>query len=184
MIWIVIVVIAIIVCIIIMYNGLIRTKNRVSNAWSQIEVQLQRRFDLIPNLVESVKGYMNHEESTLSKVVELRTSWANTNSVQEKAKLDGELSTAIKSIMVVAENYPELKANQNFLQLQEELKNTESKIAYSRQFYNETVTQLNNKLETFPTKIIGKIFKFEKADLFVAESEEVRKAVKVDFSKE
>ena len=178
----IIIIVVIAICIVIMYNDLVRTRNRVNNAWSQVDVQLQRRFDLIPNLVDSVKGYMNHEESTLSKIAELRTTWANTTSIQEKAKLEGELSTALKSIMAVSENYPELKANQNFLQLQEELKNTESKIAYARQFYNDVVTKFNTKLEVFPTNMIGRLFKFELSELFQVESEEVRNNVKVDFS--
>ena len=165
------------------YNGLIQSRNKVKNAWSQIDVQLQRRFDLIPNLIESVKGYMGHEEGVLTKVTELRSSWANATTVSEKAALDDELTGALKTIMAVSENYPDLKANQNFSELQEELRNTENKIAYARQFYNDSVTMYNTKLQMFPTNIVAAIFSFKEEELFKTESEEARKNVKVDFSK-
>jgi LemA protein len=177
-------IIVIFVCALIIfysYNGLVVSKNKVKNAWSQIDVQLQRRFDLIPNLVESVKGYMEHEKSVLEKVTELRTSWANAGSIAEKAELDNQLSGALKTIMSVSENYPELKANQNFSELQEELRNTENKISYSRQFYNDAVTMYNNKLEMVPTNMIASMFKFEPAELFRVEAEEVKQNVKVQF---
>ena len=148
-----------------------------------MDVQLQRRFDLIPNLVETVKGYMGHESEVFTKVAELRTAWANTTSVKEKAELDNQLSGTLKTIMAVSENYPELKANQNFSELQEELRNTENKISYSRQFYNDTVTKYNTKLEIFPTNIIANMFHFEPAELFKVDTEEARKNVKVDFGK-
>ena len=164
-----------------MYNGLVQAKIKVDNAWSQIDIQLQRRFDLIPNFVETVKGYMNHEQKTFEKIAELRTSWANSKSVSEKADLDNQLSTALKTIMAVSENYPELKANQNFSQLSEELRNTENKISFSRQFYNDTVTMYNTKLQVFPSNIIAGMFNFTARDLFKAESDEARKNVKVDF---
>ena len=177
-------IIVIFVCALIIfysYNGLVVSKNKVKNAWSQIDVQLQRRFDLIPNLVESVKGYMEHEKTVLEKVTELRTSWANAGSIAEKAELDNQLSGALKTIMSVSENYPELKANQNFSELQEELRNTENKISYSRQFYNDAVTMYNNKLEMVPTNMIASMFKFEPAELFKVEAEEVKQNVKVQF---
>ena len=181
--WIIlIIVIVLIIAIISMYNSLVQSKIKVDNAWSQIDVQLQRRFDLIPNFVETVKGYMTHEKETFEKIAELRTSWANTQSVSEKANLDNQLSTALKTIMAVSENYPELKANQNFSELSEELRNTENKISFSRQFYNDTVTMYNTKLEIFPSNIIAGIFNFKARDLFKAESDEARKNVKVDFS--
>ena len=146
--WIVlVVVILIIVWVIGMYNGLVTARQKVENAWSQIDVQLQRRFDLIPNFVETVKGYMTHESETFEKIAQLRTSWANSSSVGEKANLDGELTSALKTIMAVSENYPDLKANQNFADLSEELRNTENKISFSRQFYNDSVTMYNTKLE-------------------------------------
>ena len=182
MVWIIVAIIAIIIiAVIVMYNNLVSAKIKVDNAWSQIDVQLQRRFDLIPNFVETVKGYMAHESSTFEKIAQLRTSWANSNSVSEKASLDGELSNALKTIMAVSENYPDLKANQNFMQLSEELRNTENKISFARQFYNDTVTMYNEKLQIFPSNIIASMFHFKERDLFEAESDEARKNVKVDF---
>ncbi len=182
--WIILaVVVIVVIAVIAMYNGLVQAKIKVDNAWSQIDVQLQRRFDLIPNFVETVKGYMTHESETFEKIAELRTSWASTKSVAEKATLDNQLSDALKTIMAVSESYPELKANQNFSELSEELRNTENKISFSRQFYNDTVTMYNTKLEVFPSNIIAGIFHFKARDLFEAESEEARKNVKVDFGK-
>ena len=166
-----------------MYNGLVQSRNKVKNAWSQIDVQLQRRFDLIPNLIEAVKGYMEHENETLTKVTELRTSWANATTINEKAELDNQLSGALKTIMAVSENYPELKANQNFSELQEELRSTENKISYARQFYNDSVTMYNTKLEVVPTNIVASLFHFKPEELFKTDSEEARQNVKVDFSK-
>ena len=182
--WIVIAIIAVLVIwVIAMYNSLVSAKLKVDNAWSQIDVQLQRRFDLIPNLVETVKGYMGHEADVLTKVTDLRSSWANAKTVDEKAKLDNQLSESLKTIMAVAENYPDLKANQNFSELQTELTNTENKISYSRQFYNDTVTRYNIKLETFPSNIIASVFNFKSENLFEVDSQEARKNVKVDFNK-
>lgn len=180
--WILLAIIAILVIAIIgMYNNLVQSRIKVDNAWSQIDVQLQRRFDLIPNFVETVKGYMTHEKETFEKIADLRTSWANSQSVAEKANLDNELSTALKTIMAVSESYPDLKANQNFADLSEELRNTENKISFSRQFYNDTVTMYNTKLEVFPSNIIAGIFHFTARDLFKTESDEARKNIKVDF---
>ena len=182
--WIALVIILLLVAFVIsLYNGLVQLRNKVQNAWSQIDVQLQRRFDLIPNFVETVKGYMSHEKETLEKVTELRTSWANATTVKDKASLDGELSSALKTIMAVSENYPDLKANQNFMQLSEELRNTENKIAFSRQFYNDTVTMYNTKLQVFPSNIIAGMFNFTTRDLFRVDNDEARKNVKVDFGK-
>ena len=182
--WIILIIVVLIILIFIkLYNDLISLRQKVKNGWIQIDVQLQRRFDLIPNLVETVKGYMEHESDVLTKVAELRTSWANATSVKEKSELDGELSGALKTIMAVSENYPELKANENFSQLQEELQNTENKIAFSRQFYNDITTKYNTKLEVVPSNIIASMFHFEPAELFEAESQEARKNVKVDFGK-
>ena len=180
-----IVVAVLLILIIAIYNGLVKAKLNVENAWSQIDVQLQRRFDLIPNFVETVKGYMTHEKETFEQIAKLRTSWANASSVKDKANLDGELSSALKTIMAVSENYPDLKSNQNFMQLSEELRNTENKISYSRQFYNDSATMYNTKLQVFPSNIIAGLFgaRFKTADLFNVENEEVRKNVKVDFSK-
>ena len=182
--WILIaIVVSIITYIIMVYNSLIKAQKRTENAWSQIDVQLQRRFDLIPNLIESVKGYMTHEENVLSKVSELRTSWAKASSVSEKANIATELSNTLKTIMAVSENYPDLKANQNFLQLQEELRSTEDKISYSRQFYNDSVTMYNTKIELFPSNMIASMFNFKTKPLFEVENDETKQNVKVDFDK-
>ena len=165
------------------YNGLVKARQKVKNAWSQIEVQLQRRFDLIPNLVETVKGYMTHESETLEKVTALRSSWANATNVEEKANLDNQLSGVLKTIMAVSENYPDLKANTNFTELQNSLTETENKISFSRQFYNDTVTMYNTKLEVFPDNFVASMFGFKPEPLFNVDSEEARKNVKVDFNK-
>ena len=180
--WIILAIVAIIIIAIIsIYNGLVQARMKVDNAWSQIDVQLQRRFDLIPNFVETIKGYMTHEKETFEKIAALRTSWANASSVSEKAELDGQLSSTLKTIMAVSESYPELKANQNFSELSEELRNTENKISFSRQFYNDTVTMYNTKIQVFPSNIIAGMFNFTARDLFKTESDEARKNVKVDF---
>ena len=181
--WIILGIVVVLVLFVIgIYNGLVQARQKVKNAWSQIDVQLQRRFDLIPNLVETVKGYMEHESEVLTKVAELRTSWANSNSVKEKAELDNQLSETLKTIMALSENYPDLKANQNFAQLQQELQNTEDKISFSRQFYNDTTNMYNTKLEVVPSNIIASMFGFKPEELFKTESEEARKNVKVDFN--
>ena len=183
MLWIILIIVVVIIAFIIStYNGLVQSKMKVDNAWSQIDVQLQRRFDLIPNFVETVKGYMNHELETFEKIAALRTSWANATTVEDKAKLDNELSASLKTIMAVSENYPELKANENFKQLSEELSNTENKISFSRQFYNDTVTMYNTKLQVFPSNIIAGMFNFTARELFKSD-DEARKNVKVDFGK-
>lgn len=176
------IIVLLIIWIIGIYNGLVSSRQKVDNAWSQIDVTLQRRFDLIPNFVETVKGYMNHESETFEKITALRTSWANSSSVEEKANLNNELSGALKTIMAVSENYPELKANTNFADLSEELRNTENKISFSRQFYNDSVTRYNTKLELFPSNLVAGMFNFQKKELFATESDEARKNVKVDFS--
>lgn len=182
--WIILAIVVIIaIVLIVIYNQLVTLRQRVQNAWSQIDVQLQRRFDLIPNFVETVKGYMSHESETFEKITNLRTSWANSSSVGEKAKLDNELSGALKTIMAVSENYPDLKASTNFSELSEELRNTENKISFSRQFYNDSVTMYNTKLEVFPSNIIANMFNFKSKELFEAENDEARKNVKVDFNK-
>jgi len=180
--WIALVIVALIILwVIFAYNGLVRKKMKVQNSWGQIDVQLQRRFDLIPNLVNCVKGYMEHEKDTLAKVTELRTAWAKAETIGEKVDLDNQLSGALKTIMAVSEAYPDLKANQNFSELQEELRNTENKISYSRQFYNDSVTMYNTALLVFPTNIIASMFNFTAEKLFVVDTEEARKNVKVDF---
>ena len=177
-----VVIVLLLLWIVSVYNNLVRARQKVKNSWSQIEVQLQRRFDLIPNLVETVKGYIGHESSVLEKVTALRSSWANSSSNSEKVKIDNELSGALKTIMAVSENYPELKANENFAELQKTLSDTENKISYSRQFYNDAVTMYNTKLEVFPNNLIGGMFGFNPETLFNVESDEARKNVKVDFN--
>ena len=182
--WIILaIIILIVIAIISIYNSLVPRIVKVDNAWSQIDLQLQRRFDLIPNFVETVKGYASHESETFEKIAELRTSWANANTVAQKAELDNQLSSALKTIMAVSENYPDLKANQNFAQLSEELRNTENKISFSRQFYNDTVTMYNEKLQMFPSNIIANMFNFTSRELFKIDNDEARKNVKVDFGK-
>lgn len=184
MLWIILIIVVLLILFIIsVYNSLVTLRQRVKNAFGQMDVQLQRRFDLIPNLVETVKGYMTHESDALAKVTELRTAWAGAKTVDEKAKLDNELSNTLKTIMAVAEAYPDLKANQNFESLQNELTETEDKISYSRQFYNDTVTRYNTKLELFPSNIIAGMFHFTAESLFEVDSAEARKNVKVDFNK-
>ena len=180
------IILAVLVVIVIsIYNNLVKARLNAKTAWSDIDVQLQRRFDLIPNLVETVKGYMGHESETLTKVTELRTSWAQAGTVKEKAELDNQLSGVLKTIMAVSENYPELKANSNFLDLSEELRNTENKISFSRQFYNQSVEKLNVLLQTIPSNIIASMFNINSdgLELYVVENSEARKNVKVDFGK-
>lgn len=184
MVWIVLIIIVLLILYAIsVYNSLVGLKQKVKNGWSQIDVQLQRRFDLIPNFVETVKGYMTHEQETFEKIAKLRTSWANASSISDKAALDNQLSETLKTIMAVSENYPELKANQNFMQLSQELKNTEDKISFSRQFYNDAATMYNTKIQVFPSNIIAGMFNFTSRSLFQTENDEARKNVKVDFSK-
>lgn len=166
--------------IVIGFNSLITSRNRVENAWSQIDVQLKRRFDLIPNLVEAVKGYMKYEQKTFMMITEARSLMTKAGTIKEKAKAENMLAGALKTIFAVAENYPGLKANKNFLMLQEELSGTESKIAYARQFYNDGVLSLNNRIQGFPTNILAGIFGFKTREYFEAEKG-AEKPVKVKF---
>jgi LemA protein len=178
---IVLVVVIIIVLIFLFgYNRLVALRNRIDNAWSQIDVQLKRRFDLIPNLIETVKGYAKHEREVFESVTRARTAMMAAQSVPDKAKADSGLTGALKSLFAVAENYPQLKANENFLQLQEELSGTESKIAYARQFYNDSVLQYHNAIQSIPTNIIASMFGFLPREFFKAPEEE-RSPVKVKF---
>jgi len=162
------------------YNGLIRAKNEVENSWAQIDVQLKRRYDLIPNLVESVKGYMKHEKSLLTDITKARAAVMSAKGVEEKAQASNMLSDTLKSLFAVTENYPKLRANENFMQLQEELSGTENKIAYSRQHYNDSVMMYNNKIQMFPVNMIAGMFHFTKKESFTAPAEE-KKNVKVQF---
>ena len=179
--WVLIIVVALFVLwIIFTFNSFVRLKNRAENAWSQIDVQLKRRFDLIPNLVEAVKGYMKHEKDTLKEVTAARTEYLKATGPAAKAKAENQLSGTLKTIFAVAESYPKLQASDNFMQLQEELSGTESKIAYARQFYNDSVQEWNVKLETFPSNILAKIFSYAQKEFFKTEGVE-REAVKVKF---
>jgi LemA protein len=169
-----------ILILIMLYNRLVRLRNRSENAWHQIDVQLQKRADLIPNLVETVKGYAAHEKGVLEEVTKARSIYSQAGTVQEKAQATNMLTGALKTLFAVVENYPELKANQNFLLLQEELSGIESKIAYARQFYNDVVLSFNNAQQVFPSNIIANWFGFKPRDYF--EIEETKRDVpKVDF---
>ena len=170
---------AIILYIIFMYNSLIVLRTRIKNAWSQIDVQLKRRYDLIPNLVNTVKGYVKHEKTVLTDLTKERSNLIK-GSTESKAKASNQITDALKSLFAVAENYPDLKANENFKMLQEELSGTESKIAYARQFYNDSVMNYNIKVKTFPTNIISNLFKFTKKEFFEAEGKE-KKNINVEF---
>jgi len=179
--WIIgIVVVIILLWIILGYNGLVRLRNRINNAWSQIDVQLKKRTDLVPNLVNTVKGYAKHEKTVFENVTKARSAIMKAKNVGDKAKADNMITGALKSLFAVSENYPDLKANQNFMQLQEELSGIESKIAYARQFYNDQVLRLNNSVQVFPTKILASWFNFKEREFFKVQGAE-REPVKVKF---
>jgi LemA protein len=175
-----VVVIVIAFWLIAMYNGLVKLKNRVEEAWSDIDVQLKRRYDLIPNLVNTVKGYATHERELFEKVTEARSRAMSAGSAADKAQAENMLTNTLKSLFAVAENYPDLKANQNFLELQRELTDTEDKIMASRRFYNANVRDLNTKIETFPTNILAGMMGFAKREFFEAEGGE-KELPKVEF---
>ena len=162
------------------YNGLVVARNKVRDQFSQIDVQLKKRFDLIPNLVETVKGYAKHESETLEKVIEARNGYANAKTDAEKMAASKELSQGVMQIFALAENYPELKANSNFLELQGQLKEVEDKISYARQFYNDSVLMYNNKTEMFPSNLVASMFGFKKESFFEADEKE-RENVEVKF---
>lgn len=162
------------------YNSLVALRNKVKDQWAQIEVLLKRRYDLIPNLVETVKGYTKHEKETLEAVVNARSQAVNAKTTEEEMKAAGEVSNALGRLFALAESYPDLKANENFMDLQANLKDTEDKISFSRQFYNDSVLTYKNKLEMFPSNIIAGLFKFE-PEVFFEASEEERKNVQVKF---
>ncbi|WP_164683671.1 LemA family protein [Streptococcus hyointestinalis] len=181
MIWIILAIIVIIVLwLIISYNGLVRSRMHTQEAWSQIDVQLKRRNDLIPNLIETVKGYSAYEGKTLEKISELRAQVAKAQNPVDAMAASNELSRQVTGLFAVAENYPDLKANASFVKLQEELTNTENKISYSRQLYNTTTANYNVKLETFPSNIVGNLFGF-KASQFLEIPEEEKEVPKVSF---
>lgn len=176
------VVIVVVIWVIVAYNKFVRLVNRTKEAWADIDVQLKRRYDLIPNLINTVKGYASHEEGTLTKVTEMRAKAMQGGSPEERGQSENMLTGALKSLFAVSENYPDLKANQNFLELQRELSDTENKIQAARRFYNGNVRDLNTGLEVFPGNIIGNIFKFKKQDFFeLEESADAREPVEVKF---
>jgi len=164
------------------YNGLVRGRNEVKSAWSSIDVQLKRRYDLIPNLIETVKGYAGHERQTLEAVVQARQQAVNfTGGVEQRAQVENVLTSALRSLFAVAEAYPDLKANQNFLALQEELSNTENKIGFSRQYYNDAAMRYKNRVEMFPSNIVASIFGFQAEPFFQMEAAAERAAPQVKF---
>ncbi len=171
----------VLISVIGIYNRLVTLRNRCNNAWAQVDVQLRRRYDLIPNLVETVKGYAKHEREVFQKVTEARSQALNAGTVKDQGVAENMLTGALKSLFAVVENYPDLKANQNFLMLQEELAGTEGKIAYARQFYNDTVMQFNLKQQVFPSNIIASMFNFKEKEYFEIEEPEARKPVEVKF---
>ena len=171
----IVIILIILASIVLLYNGLVTARNKVKNAWAQIDVQLNRRADLIPNLVETVKGYAGHEKGVLEEVTKARSSVMNASTPQEASEANNQLTGALKSLFAVAENYPDLKANSNFQQLQTELSDTEDKISYARQFYNDVVLKYNNACQQFPSSMIAKIFGFKEEVFF--EAPEAERAV-------
>lgn len=181
--WAIVILVVVGLCILFVagtYNSLVRLRNKVKDQWAQVDVQLKRRFDLIPNLVETVKGYAKHENETFKEVVEARNKFNTASTPEEEMAASGELTSALNRLMVLAESYPELKANENFLSLQADLKDCEEKIAYARQFYNDSVLSYMNKVQMFPSNIIASMFGFKEMKYFeVAEGEKA--APKVTF---
>jgi LemA protein len=178
------VVVVLLIIFIGIYNGLVRLRNQVKNAWAQIDVQLKRRHDLIPNLVETTKGYMKYERETLEAVTKARNIalQASSAGAGERAKAEGELSSALSRLLAVVERYPDLKADQNFLALQEELTSTENKIAFSRQFYNDSVLRLNNKTQMFPSNVVASMTGFKAGEFFEVTVAAEKEPVKVSFT--
>lgn len=184
LIWIIVAIVAILaIAVIAMYNNLVKLNVRTDEAWSDIDVQLKRRYDLIPNLVETVKAYAKHEKEAFENVTKARAEALSATGVSDKAKAENQIEGALKSIFAVAEAYPELKANQNFAQLQADLTDTEDKIQASRRFYNSNVREMNIAVQTFPTNIFANMFGFKKRDLFELDEAAAKEPVKVDFSK-
>ncbi len=179
--WIIVAIVAIIITIfVVMYNSLVKLRIKVENSWAQIETQLQRRYDLIPNLIETVKGYAAHEKEVFENVTAARANLAKADSVADKAQADNALTDTVKSLFAVAENYPQLRANENFKELQMELTSTENKIAYARQFYNDVVAKFNQAIAVFPKSIIAAMFGFKEKDYYEAKAES-SEPVKVKF---
>lgn len=179
--WIIVAVVVLLVIVVAaMYNGLVRDRNRVDNAWSQVDVQLKRRYDLIPNLVETVKGYATHEQQTFERVTQARNAAQAAESPGEQAEAENFLTSALRQLFAVAEDYPELRASENFQGLQEELSETEDRIAVSRQIYNDTVLTYNNKVQQVPTNIVASMFGFDEREFFDA-GDEAEEVPSVDF---
>jgi len=178
------VVVVLLIIFLAIYNGLVRRRNQVKNSWAQIDVQLKRRYDLIPNLVETAKGYMKHERETLEAVTKARNLAQQLSSAGagERAKAEGELSSVLSRLLAVVENYPDLKANQNFLALQEELASTENKISFSRQFYNDSVLRYNNQTQMFPSNVVASMTGFKASEFFEVTLAAEREAPKVSFT--
>jgi LemA protein len=176
-----IVVVVIVFAVVGMYNAIVRLRNQVDNSWSQIDVQLKRRHDLIPNLIETAKGYMHHERETFEAITKARSQAMGAKNVADSAKAEGVLGAALSKFLLTVEAYPDLKANQNFLSLQEELSSTENKIAFSRQAYNDQVLFFNNKIQMFPSNIIAGMFNFGKRDFFEIEDAAEKAVPKVSF---
>jgi LemA protein len=174
------IVVVLVLYLIVTYNGLVRFRNQIENAWAQIDVQLKRRYDLIPNLVETVKGYAAHEQSTLDAVIKARNAGMNASGPHDQAQAENMLTGALKSVFALSEAYPDLKANQNFLNLQEELTGTEGRIAYARQYYNDAVFKYNTKIQSFPAVLIANALKFGPREYFEAEDDS-RGPVQVRF---
>lgn len=177
----VVVAVLVVLYLIVAYNGLVRLRNAAQEAWAQIDVQLKRRYDLIPNLVETVKGYASHEKDTLERVVKARQAGISASTVEDQAAAENMISGALRQLFALSEAYPDLKANQNFLSLQEELSSTENKIGFARQYYNDQVRAMNTRVEMFPTNIIAGLFGFKRTGFFELEDGAAREAPKVSF---
>ena len=180
----IVILVVIVIIFIGLYNSIVSLRNKVDNAWSQIDVQLRKRFDLIPNLVETVKGYAAHERETLEKVIEARQIGMNASSVKDQAQADNMITGTLKSLFAVAENYPNLKADAHFTKLMEELQGIEGNIAFARQFFNDMVMQFNTKIQTFPGNIFAGMFNFKIKDYFLIDDSAAREPVKVQFTQQ
>lgn len=182
--WLILLVVAVLILVFVIatYNSLVQLRNRVKDQWSQIDIQLKRRFDLIPNLLETVKGYMKHESETLEKIVQARNTYQSATTHEDAVNADTELTKSISKLFALAEDYPDLKANENFNSLQNELSETEDKISTARQFYSDTVLMYNNKIQMFPSSIVAGLFGFKEEKFFEATATE-RENVKVNFDK-
>ncbi len=167
--------------LVLTYNGLVRLRNGVRNAWAQIDVQLRRRYDLIPNLVETVKGYAAHEKETFENVVKARQAGIDASNIKEQGQAENMITGALRQLFALSEAYPDLKANQNFLALQEELASTENKIGFARQYYNDAVQTFNTRQQMFPANMVARMMGFEPSDFFELEEVEMREAPKVEF---